>query len=223
MAKFNYKNLVDNLPDIFAKDEDSVNYKLLQLHSLEKDIQRDILAQVAEAMTIGGAGECALDDIHGGRLNLPRGACEDEAYRIKLRAKAMQNIADGSFPKMIEALAYILQIDASEIKIRECPDSNNVTIEDISLVALRNAGIALGEIIPMTEKLLAVNINVGAVFHAKTPIHGIYVGGMVAKRRVQRFGAIPAEKLSTYGQVLKDYKNFDEMKQKTYADILYGD
>lgn len=158
--KFNYENLIENLPDAFAKDKNSVNYKLLQLHKYDMDIMRDILAQISASMTIGGASGCALDDIHGGRVNLSRGSLEDTAYKIRLRAKTMQNITDGSFPKMIEALSYILQINPNEIKIYECSDANAVIIDDISLLAMENAGIPFEEIVPMVEKLLSVNVHV---------------------------------------------------------------
>ena len=158
--KFNYDNLAENLPDAFAKDENSNNYKLLNLHKFGTDQMRMVLAQISESMTIGGADGHALDDVHGGRVNLARGSWNDDAYKIRLRAKTMQNITDGSFPKMVEALAYILQIDPSEIKIYECDDANAVIIADISLLALDNAGIPFKDIVPMVERLLPVNVHV---------------------------------------------------------------
>lgn len=51
----------------------------------------------------------------------------------------------------------------------------------------------------------------------------IYVGGMVAKRRVQRFGTIPAAKMKTYDDIRKIYGNFDELRKRTYDELLLYD
>lgn len=55
------------------------------------------------------------------------------------------------------------------------------------------------------------------------PPRGIYVGGMVAKRRVRRFGAIAAAKLKTYGDVSAQYGDYGELNARTYSETLLYD
>ena len=156
----NYDNPVQNLPDAYKKGEDSNNYKLLRINSDTDELLRTAVQNVFDVLNLNNAKGKALDEIYGSRLNLLRGNLSDEQYTIRLRAKIMQNMADGSFDKVVEALAYVLQCDKSSIHIVESETPNRVIIKDIHLTVLENAGFEPEEIIDLLNSLLAVNVKV---------------------------------------------------------------
>lgn len=75
----------------------------------------------------------------------------------------------------------------------------------------------LNKVKPKRAKLDGIN------FKNELSPGSIYVGGMVAKRRVQRFGTIPAAKMKTYDDIRKIYGNFDELRKRTYDELLLYD
>ena len=109
----NYDNPIDNLPDAYDKSADSNNSKILKLNKSTTDIMDRVIDSIFGVLNLNNASGRALDDIWSGRLNLERGSLTDEQYKIRLRTKMMQNIANGSFPDLIEALAYALQCEKS--------------------------------------------------------------------------------------------------------------
>lgn len=147
------------MPDAFAKSPQSNNYKLLQLHTKTRDEMQRQLDQILESMTLEGAKLCALDDIQGGRINLDRGDWEDDAYQFWLRAKQMQNMADGTFPKLLEALMYILDVPEEQLRLQEVEGQNMVDVH-VGMKAVDDAGIDFDLFPDMVRKLLSVNLHI---------------------------------------------------------------
>ncbi len=156
----NYDNPIKNLPDAFKKDTESNNYKLLQINKNTTDIIQAAVSDVFSALNLNNAKGKVLDDIYSGRVHLRRGALSDEQYAIRLRAKIMQNIASGSFPDLLEALAYALQCDKSAIHIVEGSKPNNVNIKDIPLETIFSAGFTIDDIIAMIENMLPLGVRI---------------------------------------------------------------
>lgn len=160
MAKINYDNLIENLPDSFAKDADSNNYKLLQIktHTTSKILSD--LKLMSDMLNMDNAFGYTLDNWYGKRVNLKRGAATDSQYLIRLKAKKMQNINTASFPQIAEALAAILGCRQEAIHIVESETPNFVVIRDIPLSVIENASFTLEEVIAIVNSLLPINITV---------------------------------------------------------------
>lgn len=220
-AKFDYENLAANLPDTFAQDENSTNYKLLLLDKEFADEARRQLEQINDNMIVDTGGANGLDVIQGGRVNMLRGSWTDETYKFRLKAKQMFNTADGTYLKAVEALAYILNDEPQNIDIRE--DGNSVRIKQMDVKQIFAAGIDLVELLGMIRRLFHVNLSLAFEMSVALPQAGIYAGGMVAKRRVRRFGAIAAAKLKTYGDVSAQYGDYGELNARTYSETLLYD
>ena len=94
-------------------------------------------------------------------MNLERGSLTDEQYKIRLRTKMMQNIANGSFPDLIEALAYALQCEKSDIHIVESDEPNKVIVKNIPLALLLQADFTTDQVLALINSLLSVNVSVG--------------------------------------------------------------
>lgn len=156
----NYDNPIDNLPDAYNKSADSNNSKILNINKNTTGAIERISKKIFDALNLNNASGKILDDIWGGRINLKRGSLNDGQYIIHLRTKMMQNIADGSFPDLIEALAYALQCEKSAIHLAESETPNRVIIKDIPLDAVIQAGFSITEVVTMIESMLPVGVRI---------------------------------------------------------------
>ena len=156
----NYANPIDNLPDAYNKSTGSNNSKILMLNKSTTDITDKVIDSIFAALNLNNVSGQALDDIWSGRLNLERGSLTDEQYKIRLRTKMMQNIATGSFPDLIEALAYAMQCEKSDIHIVESDIPNKVIVKDIPLKLLLQADFTTDQVLALINSLLAVNVTV---------------------------------------------------------------
>ena len=157
----NYDDPIYNLPDSYDKRAESNNSKILRLNKSTTDIIDNATDSVFGALNLNNASGRALDDIWSGRLNLERGSLTDEQYKIRLRTKMMQNIANGSFPDLIEALAYALQCEKSDIHIVESDEPNKVIVKNIPLALLLQADFTTDQVLALINSLLSVNVSVG--------------------------------------------------------------
>lgn len=160
MKRINYIKPVDNLPDTFAKDENSNNYKLLQINLITTEGLRKDLVNISNALDINNAVGTVLEHLYGGRLYLKRGASSDEQYRVLLMNKVMQNTSDGTHKKLLDALAYVLRCDKSDIRITGSETSNTVIVKNIPLETLYRAEFTSEQVLTLIENLLPVGVRV---------------------------------------------------------------
>ena len=156
----NYDDPIKNLPDAFKKDSESNNYKLLQINKNTTDILKSASADLFNALNINNAKGKVLNDIYGGRVHLQRGALTDDQYIIQLRTKMMQNTVNGSFPDLVEALAYALQCGTEVIHIVESDTPNRVKVKDIPLETVFNAKFTATDVIAMVESMLPIGVKI---------------------------------------------------------------
>lgn len=180
MRRVNYDEPIKNLPDAFAKDKDSNNYKLLQIHKMSTDRQLKVLRDMSDAFNIDNAYGETLDLWFGEKFGLKRGQMSDEQYRIRLKCKQMQNTTDGSFPKLVKALAFVLQCNVSDIHIVESDTSNSIMIKELPISTLQNAGFTVSQINELIISLLSVGVHTSEFVYAKQSKINFYVGGFAA-------------------------------------------
>lgn len=158
MAIFNFDEFAENLPDAFAKDKDSNNYKLLLVEKHIYDAINTMLQSVYNILDIDNATGTTLD-MYGERLNLKRGAATDAQYLIRLKAKIAQNFSDGSRDSIAKALAYVLSTTTDRIKLKCDTEKNTVQVADIPLKTLTDAGFSGDEIMSILNSLLAQGVT----------------------------------------------------------------
>jgi hypothetical protein len=156
----NYNDPVKNLPDAFSKGKDGNNYKIFQINKGSSSDLSDGYNQMLNMLDIDNAYGTTLDLWYGEKLQCKRGDSDDIQYLIRLKAKIMQNLADGSFSKLMEALAYILQCDPSEIHIVESENENALTIKSIPLEVIGRANLKTTQILKIISKLLPANVKI---------------------------------------------------------------
>lgn len=115
---YGVKDIVNLFTDHFRKDEESNTYKLMQLFSDELQLLKATNDRIIAWRDIDNAEGKALDLI-GRDLLKPRGTATDAQYRIMLKTKIAQNLADGTINGLINAMSYALQLPKSEILVTE--------------------------------------------------------------------------------------------------------
>ena len=159
MQEFNYTNLVKNLPDAFAKDKESNNYKLLAIkEDIDANIEQ-IINQIFDILDFDNATGKTLD-LYGERIGIKRGSMTDAQYLIMLRAQIAQNMSDGTRDSIAKVLSFILQCNTSDIQIKGGENTGEVIVDNVPLALLINAGFEPEKIIEIINTLLSVGVVV---------------------------------------------------------------
>ena len=217
MAEINYDDPIENLPDAFAKDKDSNNYKLLMLSVQSSDMQEAIFRKMFNSLDIDSAGGSNIDHIFGERIRLKRGGSNDLQYIMRLKAKIMQNTSDSSFPKIVEALAYIFQCEKSEIVLEASDSDNAIFVRNIPLDKIQAADFTPYQVLELIRRILAVNVKIGEYDIPITDEATIYYGAVTP---IVHEMTVPSVVYNTYGDI-KDM-TYEELSGHTYREILEG-
>lgn len=159
---YSVKEIVSLFTDHFRKDEESNTHKLMQLFSDEAQLLKETNDKIIEWRDIDKAEGKALDLI-GENVVQPRGSANDEVYRILLKSKIARNLADGTLNGLIKAIAYVLQIDTSEIRVSELWQSLDepaaLGVEALPIEKVTKAGLSYAEFESILQSLVAAGIK----------------------------------------------------------------
>lgn len=109
---------LNRLPDSYYKELDGNVAKVMQL--ITEDIQDNVSAyqQMIDYTHIDNAAGVILDMI-GADAQQRRGNLDDNIYRYLIRAKIKRTQATGTCDNIIEFIAFILQMDISDVVLTE--------------------------------------------------------------------------------------------------------
>lgn len=157
---------VERLPDCYRKDQDSNNYKLLELNSLAiEELKADIIA-VKNVLDLNLAARKSLD-LYGDMLGQRRGLLNDEQYRYMLFARIGRNIVQGDYQSIMNTLVLMfgsqqgdITLDDLDLKEEETPCV--VKLTKFPITVLMNAGFSSRQAVTMIEMLLPVCVTLAA-------------------------------------------------------------
>ncbi|MED4455894.1 hypothetical protein [Metabacillus fastidiosus] len=156
------KNMLKMLTDALSKKEDSNIGKILNIiHAQVTEVDK-MLLKMDEWISIENAEGAVLDDI-GADINQHRGQASDDRYRLMIRNKKARSLSDGTINKIIQALAFTLNTEPSEIKIRALWDGIEpaaIMIENIPIEILEKAGINTAEFEEIIQDVVSGGINI---------------------------------------------------------------
>lgn len=159
---YGVKDIVNLFTDHFRKDEESNTYKLMQLFSNELQLLKAANDRIIAWRDIDNAEGKALDLI-GRDLLKPRGTATDAQYRIMLKTKIAQNLADGTINGLINAIAYVLGVEKQQVKVVELWELLNepasLAIEEIPLQTIYDANITTNQFEEILTSLVAGGVK----------------------------------------------------------------
>lgn len=161
MKEFNHINLSKNLPDSFAKNKDSNNYKLLEIEKISRDSFRLDLQAIFDSLDINQATGKTLD-LYGDIVEQPRGAATDAQYRLMIKSKIAQNTSTGDYPSVLRAICMTFNCEPSEVQITEKEDSCEIEITSLPFAIINGAGLTASQAVAMVNRLLPAGVKVAS-------------------------------------------------------------
>lgn len=151
------------LPDCYAKDMKSNNYKLLELNHLDIEELKNDIQSVYEAMDINLAYGKTLDVLYGELLNQPRGLCDDTQYRYLLFLKLAKYRVQGNYQTIIDMMSWIFNLGQNEFLIDdENAPTCTVILRNFPLQGIVNSGFSSRQAMKTIEQLLPIGVSLQA-------------------------------------------------------------
>ena len=153
------EELIKNLPDCYRKDEESNNYKLLNIFDYYIEKMRSAAEETREKIKLDNATGKTLD-LYGEMVGQVRGQATDDQFRMLIKTKIVRNICSGSHKSMVDSLAAILNCKSSDISIKDTPDKMcSVTIGNVPLGAVLTAGMSTSQFEMLIKSLLPAGVT----------------------------------------------------------------
>lgn len=155
---------VNKLPDSYAKDRESNNYKLLNLNEQAVAVAKTDAQAIFDALDVQKATGHTLD-LYGEMVGQQRGALNDVQYRLMILTRVGINVVQGNYATTINMLKRIFNCEPSEIFIRDGVKPCTIEVVSFPLGALTEAGFTSRQAVEMIESLMPVGVTVdGANF-----------------------------------------------------------
>jgi len=150
---------VNKLPDSYAKDINSNNYKLLNINEQAiADVKTDAQA-IFDALDVLKATGRTLE-LYGEMVGQKRGALNDVQYRYMILTRIGINVAQGNYSTVINNAVQIFDCETSDIILKDGAKACTVEIEKFPLEVLINAGFSSTQAIAMLESLLPIGVTI---------------------------------------------------------------
>lgn len=153
---------IAKLTDRYIKDPASNIGKVLTLVSDEVDSLSDTISTVESWRDLQQAKGMTLDLI-GADFSQPRGQMTDEIYRSIIIAKIVQGQSDGTYNKMIAAVAKTLSCEPTDIVIQADSNPAAIVIQRAPLTALNTIGMSINQFIQIVEQVVSAGVSITSV------------------------------------------------------------
>lgn len=157
MSEFN-SSYEKNLPDYYAKNKDSNNYKLLEINRLAiNDLRSDITA-VFDTLDMDKAHGGVLD-MYGEMLKQPRGKATDTQYRYMLRARIERNLSSGDYESIVNAMTKTFRCKPEEFILQESAEPCTVDLVRLPFSVLMDAGFTTKQTVAIIQANMPAGVK----------------------------------------------------------------
>lgn len=162
MIDFNKDNYAKNLPDSFAKEADSNNYKILETEraAVEEDLAD--LYGIYEIINIDNAYGKTLDR-YGERVGQPRGLATDEQYILMIKAKIMRALGNGTYSSVLKSLCETFGCEPEQVYIEETDEPCLVNMVTLPLDILNKSGMTVTQVTQLIKTLLPICVRLDSL------------------------------------------------------------
>lgn len=150
---------VNNLPDVYRKDTDSNNYKILNIQKIEVDGIKSDTEDVYNSLDLDQATGKTLD-LYGDMLGQTRGYATDDQYRVMIKSRIVRNLMTGSLDSIITAGCLMFGCDPNEMHIVEDTSPASVKIISLPYNVINYVGLSASQVIELIIKLVPVGVTV---------------------------------------------------------------
>jgi len=147
------------LPDVFNKNAESNNNKLL---SLDYDVRADFhnnMVKVFEILDLYKAYYTTLD-LYGEMVGIQRKGLSDEQYRIAILSKIARNSASTDYNSIIKNLSTIFKCDYSDIALENAVLSAFINIKKMRIQTMIDTNFTIKQTLAIIRSLLPITVDV---------------------------------------------------------------
>ncbi len=162
MIDFNKDNYAKNLPDSFAKDTNSNNYKILEINRATVEEHLEDLYDIYEILNIDNAQGKTLDK-YGERVGQVRGLATDQQYLLMIKGKIMRSLGNGSYPSVLRSLVMTFNCSASSVHIEETDQPCRIKMVTLPLDILNSCDMTVKQVVQLVKSLLPVCVTIEAL------------------------------------------------------------
>lgn len=162
ITRFDSENLAKNLPDVFRKDAQSNNNKLLSIEKRALDKLRVNLQAISDSLDLDKATGSTLD-LYGEMLGQDRGVATDEQYRVMIKAKICRNLSNGDHRSIVNAICATLGCDPADVQLVELDKPCTVQIAGLSFESLNKSNIDLDTAVQIIYRLIPAGVHLDSL------------------------------------------------------------
>ena len=157
-------SMIEKLPDSYAKDTRSNNYKLFACIAPEFEEIREMLQAVSAVMDIDNAYGAALDRL-AVNVNQKRGYVNDTILRTLIKAKISADLSDGTIKTLLDFIGFIIGDEDAKTQIFELfndvvsPESAAMTIIT-PLENILNSGLSMEQFVMLLERMRSGGVRI---------------------------------------------------------------
>ena len=155
------------LPDVYRREPESNNYKLLLLEQRSVQALYEDIDSVWEALDVRSAYGKTLD-LYGEMYDLPRGKATDEQYRLLIMQQAAQNMVEGDYNSIVGSIAAALGVSPTQFVFAETNNPAEVECKNLPYSVLVSAGLTIEQTVAIIEKLLPAGVTLAPMNLAGT-------------------------------------------------------
>lgn len=153
---------IRQLPDSFAKAQNSNNDKLLNINYKALSELKNDIKDVYNMLDLNKAAGKVLD-LYGEMLGQTRGRLNDIQYRVLLRGIIAKNLCKGDYASVIEAVSLIFNCDKSEISLEEMKEKVClVYVRKLPYMVILNSGFSAKQVMKIIKMVLPVTVRLEA-------------------------------------------------------------
>lgn len=156
-------NEVKKLPDAYVKVKGSNLYNVMQLDNMLYTDAKGVLESIDHSRDLSKAYGKTLDR-YAEMLGIERKSANDEQLKVKILNKIAINHSGSDCNSLISAVALMLNIDASEIKITE--GNTEVVVSGLTTEMLEQSGYKSSEITSMIQNLITAGVELAKPVYA---------------------------------------------------------
>lgn len=150
---------VKKLPDSYAKETSSNNYKLLNINEQAVADAKKDAQDILNAVDIQQATGHTLD-LYGDMVGQKRGALTDKQYRFMILTRIGINVVQGNYKTVIECIKNMFGCKASDVVLKDSEKPCKVDLETFPVGVLVNAGFTSKQAVKMIESILPVCVTI---------------------------------------------------------------
>lgn len=154
--------LIHSLPDVYRKDTDGNNFKILSLHGDAVDELRANMQAVLDAQDLQRAVGNTLDK-YGAEVEQPRGSADDELYRVLIQQKMARDRGIGTWDSVSGGIRSILNCSDSDFYIHDSSVNRRVIFRVADSRIIENASLTKKQVKKIINQLLPATVKFAVI------------------------------------------------------------